>query len=104
MKRLIIISAFTLASEMGFVTAPSSEADASASCLTHEWTIVVGGGLYEFHGASCVTILGTQARGVLDCRWLPDPKTGWISGVGSKYNWWHGCPFSNSRGARIDIR
>lgn len=79
-------------------------ADAAASCINNVYLdVITPGGWKYWLSTSCANTNGTQARGVIDCAWLPDPKTGWISGVGSS-NAWTPCPYLNYRNARIEIR
>ena len=103
MKRKLAALCLVLSGILGSFAGANASADAAASCVTGDWTLWITPP-HDYVWASCANTGSTQARGVLDCRWAPDPKTGWISGVGSKSNWWHGCQTVMNRGTRIDIR
>jgi len=46
-----------------------------------------------------------QVRGVLDCRWAPDPKTSWMSQAPVSSSAWLPCVGVYSyRGHRLDVR
>jgi hypothetical protein len=46
---------------------------------------------------------GNSARGAIDCRWLPDPKTWWRSSPGGAFGP-PTCPWTNVRSAFLEAR
>ena len=93
-----IMGVMLLASLSGGVDNAEAEAFCTVSSPLGRGTVGFGNKAH----ISCDNTFGTEARGVVNCRWSPDPKTGWVE-VGSRTSW-AACSPLLYRGTHIDVR